>query len=82
MICISALFALVYVTNQFTNPFVGPIIRPALTPVANYESASDLFNRAYCHSLYYGLHFNMDCYRSFYFIATLENLEGPSTGFL
>ena len=47
LICISALLALVYVTNQFTNPSVGSIIRPALTPVANYESASDLFNRAY-----------------------------------
>jgi hypothetical protein len=47
MICISALFALVYVTNQFTHSFSGPIIRPALTPVANYGSAYNTFNAGY-----------------------------------
>ena len=47
MICISALFALVYVTNQFTHSFSWPIIHPALTPVANYGSAYDIFNRGY-----------------------------------
>jgi hypothetical protein len=47
VICISALFALVYVTNQFTHSFVGPIVHPALTPVANYESAYNVFNRGY-----------------------------------
>ena len=47
MICISALFALVYVTNQFKHSFSGPIIHPALTPVANYHSAYDIFNRGY-----------------------------------
>jgi hypothetical protein len=47
MICISALFALVYVTNQFTHSFSGPIIRPALTPVANYGSAYNMFNAGY-----------------------------------
>ncbi len=47
MICISALFALVYVTNQFTYSFSGPLVRPALTPVANYHSAYDLFNGGY-----------------------------------
>ena len=47
MICISTLFALVYVTNQFTHSFSGPIIRPALTPVANYGSAYNMFNAGY-----------------------------------
>lgn len=47
MICISALFALVYVTNQFTHSFSGPIIQPALTPVANYGSAYNTFNAGY-----------------------------------
>jgi hypothetical protein len=47
MICISALLALVYVTNQFTHSFSGPIIHPALTPVASYHSAYDVFNRWY-----------------------------------
>jgi hypothetical protein len=47
MICISALFALVYVTNQFTYSFSGPIITPTLTPVANYHRAYDIFDRGY-----------------------------------
>jgi hypothetical protein len=47
MICISAIFALVYVTNQFTHSFSGPIIRPTLTPVANYGSAYNTFNVGY-----------------------------------
>jgi hypothetical protein len=47
MICTSALFALVYVTNQFTHSFSGPIVRPALTPVANFQSAYDIFNAGY-----------------------------------
>jgi hypothetical protein len=47
MICISALFALVYVTDQFTHSFSGPIIRPVLTPVANYGSAYNMFNAGY-----------------------------------
>ena len=47
MICMSAIFALVYVTNQFTHSFSGPTIRPTLTSVANYGSAYNTFNVGY-----------------------------------
>lgn len=44
MICISAIFALVYVTNQFTHSFSGPIIRgsrntkPSAKPLCQPET--------------------------------------------
>jgi hypothetical protein len=47
MVCVSAIFALFYVTNQFTHSFSGPIVRPALTPVANYSSAYNIIQAVY-----------------------------------
>jgi hypothetical protein len=47
VICVSAIFSLVYVTTQLTNSFSGPVVRPALTPVANYSSAYNTFNTGY-----------------------------------
>jgi hypothetical protein len=44
MICINAIFTLLYLTNQFTHSFAGPIIHPALTPVSSYGSVYDIFN--------------------------------------
>jgi hypothetical protein len=44
MICINAIFTLLYLTNQFTHSQNGPIIYPDLTPVARYGSVYDIFN--------------------------------------
>jgi hypothetical protein len=44
MICINAIFTLLYLTNQFTHSFSGSIIHPALTPVARYSSVYEIFN--------------------------------------
>ena len=47
MICINAIFTLLYLTNQFTHSYSGPVVHPALTPVANYSSVYDIYNAGY-----------------------------------
>ena len=47
MICINALFTLIYLNNQFTHAQAGPTVSPALTPVAKYFGLCDIFCEGY-----------------------------------
>lgn len=47
MICINALFTLIYLTNQFKHTAAGPLVFPSLTPVANYVSGYNIFYQGY-----------------------------------
>ena len=48
MICINALFTLIYLTNQFKHTAAGPLVFPSLTPVANYiHSGFNIFYGGY-----------------------------------
>jgi hypothetical protein len=47
VICINAIFAILYVTVQVSGAHGAPIIRPTLTPVANYDRVYDIFNAGY-----------------------------------
>jgi hypothetical protein len=47
MICINAIFTLLYLTYQLTHSQRGSIIYPTLTPVANFASVYDIFNSGY-----------------------------------
>ncbi len=47
LICINALFALIYLTDQFKHTPAGPLVFPSLTPLATYASGHNIFYGGY-----------------------------------